>query len=285
MEPKLRNQLVRLSNVIEVVEEARIKRHPTKHQDFKWFEKTVMKKEVRQGGEGDGDLRIDDSFFDPPGKLLCETRPPTIYDIVRYRNFLEKRENDKTDSALLKVIVPKLIAIWKKVHPSLILRTEKAISNHLIQIIDKYNQCKLKRSKNDAMNLIAGAHQVFNCSTCKCAMAEVWLACAEKSCRKIPPHTHVRCECENSNEVRKFNSFKKSSYQVQNLYMKGEVMLIPALGLFLTTNKATNSIVLLLYLAQFLAHSKGLDTLSFSPLRCILGTGERFLCKFKSCAL
>lgn len=203
MEPKLRNQLVRLSKVIEVVEEARIKRYPTKHQDFKWFEKTVMKKDVRQGGEGDGDLRIDDSFFDPPGKLLCETRPPTIYDIVRYRNFLEKRENDKTDSALLKVIVPKLIAIWKKVHPSLILRTEKAISNHLIQIIDKYNQCKLKRSKNDAMNLIAGAHQVFNCSTCKCALAEVWLACAEKSCRKIPPHTHVRCECENSNETRK----------------------------------------------------------------------------------
>ena len=75
------------------------------------------------------------NFFEPAGEILKGSRPPTIYELVKYKNFLKANEVDQSDNWILnKRIVPELKGIWQKVHPAIPLKSDLSISNHLYQI-------------------------------------------------------------------------------------------------------------------------------------------------------
>ena len=106
--------------------------------------------------------RLNISFFDPPGEELKGSRPPTIYEIVKYKNFLKySTSSDTNDRDLIKIILPKLMGIWSKVHPALPLRTELSISNHLCQIFEKYANCRNKRVKAAVVKNIIKTQQTL----------------------------------------------------------------------------------------------------------------------------
>ena len=58
-------------------------------------------------------------FFYPPGEPLKGFRPPTNYEIVKLRNFIQSGEMIKDDRTVIVKMIPQKYAIWKKVHPAI----------------------------------------------------------------------------------------------------------------------------------------------------------------------
>ena len=71
--------------------------------------------------------RTTTSFLDPPGEPLKGFRPPTNYEIVKLRSFIQSGEMIKDDRTVIVKMIPQIYAIWKKVHPAIPLRSERSV--------------------------------------------------------------------------------------------------------------------------------------------------------------
>jgi len=135
------------------------------------------------------------SFFDPPGEDLKGSRPPSIHEIIKFKNLNKVLYPEKTERELIKVILPPILDIWRKVHPAIPIRSENSLTEHLIQIFKKYQDCQDKRlSANIRRNTVASGNTIFNCTPCKCKLPES--PCMRKNCSTSGLHTHINCTCK-----------------------------------------------------------------------------------------
>lgn len=115
--------------------------------------------------------------FNPVGEKLPSHRPATYFEIVKLRNLcLITNPNIDIREMISEIILPEVLSVWKKIHPGIHLRDNKAMTTSLqtfFNDIDAMFKNKRSSSKTKKTALEKKMKRVFNCSTCRCGLPEM----------------------------------------------------------------------------------------------------------------
>ena len=106
-------------------------------------------------------------------KELPENVPATYNDILCYRKLLVDRDSSlaKSATALSRLILREVTKVWKKMHPHVELKGEKALLEmlrHFFHLVKNANDRSAKGHSRNRLKLKNQLKRVANCSICKC---------------------------------------------------------------------------------------------------------------------
>ena len=134
--------------------------------------------------------KVENKYGGPP-EDLPEADLPTLRDIVKYVHKLEMDGFSQDSSDIVNHVSDKLLYIWQKVNPRLVILEKKTIKVKLLRSIDRLKTISWGRaSKSIKSGFEKKLDKLYDICACSCKLEEV--ECSSKS---------AKCSVDNCSEV------------------------------------------------------------------------------------